>query len=54
MSDQVRQINDEMVEVNGPAIVRTSNSEYEITTDLKLKFPVDTEVWVKVWPRDDS
>lgn len=42
------------IEVIGPAIVHTpAGQDYEIQTDIGLRFPAESHVWVKVWPEED-
>lgn len=52
-----RLVNDSTrIEVIGPAIVATPSGgpQYEIQTDVSLRFPADSHVWLKAWPEDDS
>lgn len=51
-SDRVKRlVNDsDRIEVVGPAITRRGGLEHEIVTGISLRFPADTEVWIKVWP----
>lgn len=48
-SERIRRcLNDsDRIEVVGPAIVRTRRGDYEITTGISLRFPADSEVWIK-------
>jgi hypothetical protein len=53
LTDRVRTLDDGRIEVFGPAIVRTpQGGEYEIQTDVSLRFPAGTEVWLKVDPQE--
>jgi hypothetical protein len=51
-----RLVNDsDRIEVVGPAIVRTpTGGDYEIQTAVSLRFAAESDVWLKVWPEDES